>query len=329
MDIDVIIPVYKPGSRFLKLLNRLNAQTIVPSRIIIMNTGEEFFDELVAGTDFYETYPNVEVHHLKKEDFDHGGTRRKAVRLSSAPVFVMMTQDAMPHDDKLIEKLTKPLTDAIKGEVKYGYTAAPDSRLAGTGEKIAVTYARQLADDKCGALEMASREFNYPPKSVKKSAADLKRLGIKTFFCSDVCAAYRRDIYDRVGGFVKKTLFNEDMIFAATAIKRGYAVYYEAEAKVIHSHDYSNKEQLMRNFDLGVSQSEHPEVFSKIKSEKEGGKFVRFATKKLIKEGRGKDIPKFYAQCASKYLGFKLGKSYRKLPAKWIEKLSTNPGYFL
>ena len=55
----------------------------------------------------------------------------------------------------------------------------------------------------------------------------------------------------------------------------GYAVAYAADAKVIHSHNYSCMQQFHRNFDLGVSQAEHPEVFEGIKSESEGIKLVK------------------------------------------------------
>ena len=58
----------------------------------------------------------------------------------------------------------------------------------------------------------------------------LRRLGIKTFFCSNVCAAYRREIYEELGGFVKHTIFNEDMIYAAKAVEAGYAIAYAADA---------------------------------------------------------------------------------------------------
>ncbi len=326
MDVDVIIPVYRPGRQLHKLLKRLNAQTVCPTRIIIMNTGEEYFDALAAGTDFYEKYPNVEVHHLKKEEFDHGGTRRRAVRLSTAPVFVMMTQDAIPADDMLLEKLTGSLKEGLKESAG----ADSEGRLSTDGKKpmVAVAYARQLADDKCGVLETASREFNYPGESLTKTSADVKKLGIKTYFCSDVCAAYRRDLYDRIGGFINKAIFNEDMVFAANAIKRGYAVRYEAEAKVIHSHNYSNSQQFHRNFDNGVSQSDHPEVFADVPSESEGGRLVKFTTGKLIREGKGYLLPHFYMQCACKFLGYKLGKNYRHLPEKWVMKFTTNPGYF-
>ena len=52
------------------------------------------------------------------------------------------------------------------------------------------------------------------------------------------------------------------MIFAGGLIQKGYAVAYAADAKVIHSHNYSGVQQFHRNFDLAVSQAEHPEVFS-------------------------------------------------------------------
>lgn len=309
MDIDVIIPVYRPDKKLFNLLNALNKQTLRPQTIILINTEKKYFDELVWGTDFPERYPNVEVHHITKEEFDHGGTRRRAVRLSSAPAFVMMTQDAVPADNKLLENLVGGLYKQEKNT-------------------IAVAYARQLADDECGVLEIASREFNYPEQSVTKTRKDINTMGIKTFFCSDVCAAYRREIYDKLDGFVRNTLFNEDMIFASKAIKAGYAVRYQADAKVIHSHNYSNSQQLHRNFDLGVSQQQHPEVFKGVSSESEGKKLVVATTKKLISEKKVLEIPHFYVQCASKYAGYLLGKNYDKLPKKLVKKLTTNPRYF-
>lgn len=57
------------------------------------------------------------------------------------------------------------------------------------------------------------------------------------------------------------------MIYAGRLIQEGYAVAYAADAKVIHSHNYSCMQQFHRNFDLGVSQAEHPEIFAGVPSE--------------------------------------------------------------
>ena len=168
MKIDVIIPLYKPGRELFQLLDRLKAQTIPVQKVILMNTEEKYFEELVYGTKFSKEYPNTEIHHLSKREFDHGGTRHRGVQYSDADIFVTMTQDAMPADEYLIEKLTADL----KGNV-------------------AVAYARQLPAADCRETEKISRYFNYPGKSRTKTVADLPTMGIKTFFCSNVCAAYR------------------------------------------------------------------------------------------------------------------------------------------
>ena len=66
----------------------------------------------------------------------------------------------------------------------------------------------------------------------------------------------------KMGGFVTKTIFNEDMICAGTMIQKGYSVVYAADARVYHSHNYSCREQFRRNFDNGVSQAQHADIFS-------------------------------------------------------------------
>ena len=250
-------------------------------------------------------YKKIELYSVKKEDFDHGMTRRMAVEKSDADIFIMMTQDALPADRKLIEKLTAPLTG-----------------------DIAVSYARQLPRKNCRAIERFTRRFNYPEESLLKGKENLQVLGIKTYFCSDVCAAYRREIYEKLGGFAEKAIFNEDMLFAAKAVEAGYKIMYAAEARVLHSHNYSISQQFRRNFDLGVSQAEHPEVFKKIPSEKEGGRMVKETTEYLFTTGKVFLIPYFYLQCMGKYAGYFLGKHYKMLPAKTIKKCTANEAYW-
>lgn len=306
MDVDVIIPLYKPDQHFFLLLDRLEGQSVPIRNILLVNTGEEYFGQLVQGTDFYDKYKNVKVYHLAKHEFDHGGTRRKAVAKSDAGVFVMMTQDALPADRELVGRLLEPLR-----------------------EGVAVSYARQLPKEGCSIEERLSRAYNYPGESCVRAREDLPRLGIKTYFCSNVCAAYRRDIYEELGGFVRHTIFNEDMLYAAAAVKAGYQIAYAASARVYHSHDYTNVQQFRRNFDLGVSQAEHPEVFAGISSESEGRKMVGRVAAYLRRHGMLGRLPHFYMQCACKYLGYLLGRGYRYLPRKLVLQFTSNREYWL
>lgn len=306
MKVDVIIPVYMPDRSFFELIEKLETQSVPVNHIIIMNTEEKYFDKLAYENRFFEKYLNIKTQHLSKKEFDHGMTRRKGVLKSDADVFVMMTQDAMPEDNMLIEHLLKALEQ----------------------ENVVCAYARQLPREDCSEAEKYMRFFNYPPESRVKSIADLNELGIKTFFCSNVCCAYKREIYDKVGGFVKQAIFNEDMLYAAKVLKEGYKIAYVAEARVIHSHNYTCKQQFQRNFDLGVSQADHPEVFAEVPSEGEGIRSVKKTIKHLQKTGNNSKIPYVIMQSACKYIGYRLGKGYQHLPRKLVMKCTSNKEYW-
>ncbi len=285
---DVVILTYKPSPLFLDIIDRLEGQTQRPDRIIVMNTGQEHMDRLLSEhPDRLDRYDNIDIHHISKDGFDHGGTRKSAAGYSDAAFLIYMTQDALPADECLIEQLTAPFD---------------------TDDGIAVSYARQLPYETASPIEKYNRSFNYPDGDRKKTKDDIPTLGIKAFFCSDVCACYRRDIYDRLGGHIERTVFNEDMIYARGALDAGYSIYYASKAKVYHSHDYTPAQQYRRNADLGRSQAEHPEVFGGITSYGEGKKLVKGCTAHLIKNGYWYLIPAFIAQCAGRYLGYRKGR---------------------
>ena len=94
--------------------------------------------------------------------------RNRATAYSNADIFVCMTQDAIPADTALIGHLVEALQQP----------------------KVAAAYARQLPLPDCREIEKYTRSFNYPEESRIKSKDDIAELGIKTFFCSNVCAAY-------------------------------------------------------------------------------------------------------------------------------------------
>lgn len=300
--VDVIIPAYHPGKEFATLIKRLEKQSVPIHRIIVMNTEESMWNK-----EWEKLSDAMEVHHLTKEEFDHGGTRARAAELSDSDVMVFMTQDAMPADRELLAELLKALDQE---------------------ENIAAAYARQLPNAECSFVERYTRAFNYPDTSLVKTKADLDKYGIKTFFCSNVCAAYKKDIYEKQGGFVRRTIFNEDMIYAGGLIQAGYGIAYAAEARVIHSHNYNCMQQFHRNFDLGVSQAEHPEIFEGVPSEGEGMRLVKKTLAYLIHSGRIWLIPGFVLQCAGKYAGYLAGKKFRKLPRNFILWCTMSPNYW-
>ena len=334
LNIQVIIPVFRPDEKLIKLINRLKKQTLLPDRISLVWSREEGEEDEVINRIRYE-HSDIRILEIDADSFDHGGTRRRAVRNTASDIFIMMTQDAIPKNDMLIENLTAPLIAQMNETYEAGSRTSrgdsgPDCNADHSEENdvIACVYARQLPGKDSSPYEKLSRLHNYSELSKTKTAADIKEIGIKAFFCSDVCCAYRRDLYDECGGFVRNTVFNEDMIMARRFLDKGYAVRYEASAAVIHSHDYSPAEQLRRNFDLGASQAMYPDVFGNVSSESEGMKFVLSSTKLLLKKGRIMLIPGFYVQCAFKLIGYKLGKKYARLPECVIMALASNKRFW-
>ena len=355
-SVDVIIPSYKPDQKLRKLLELLLRQSYPIQKIIIINTEKSLLDPALIPED-----ARISVTHIRKEEFDHGASRNLGVSKSDAELFLLMTEDAVPKDTTLVEKLvhvfeTDPYKDAAPVPVNADIAKAASQR-AGEGHAdvmmafgetdatgghvdgdigrrkasrgpIAAVYGRQLATKESSYDEQYARQFNYPAQSFVKTQQDIARLGIKTYFESNVCCMYRRDIFDRLGGFIDHTIFNEDMIYCGKLLQAGYASAYEASAEVYHAHHYSGCQQFHRNFDLGVSQADHPEIFGGLRSEGEGVKLVLGNAKDLLRHGRLLTVPNLIWKSGCKYLGFRMGRNYRKLSRRMVLRCTMNPRYW-
>ncbi len=300
-SIEVVIPAYRADRVLTKLIGRLEKQKVPVGKIHIMHTYD--------GTDLPDlsscSIP-IEIHPLKKEEFDHAGTRDQGFRCCHSDIVLFMTQDALPADDLLTAELAGAFAD----------------------KNCAAAYARQIAGKEDEPIERFTRSFNYPAEDRIQTKEKLDELGIKTYFCSDVCAAYRSDIYEQLGGFEAPCIFNEDMIFGFRLIEAGYAIHYVSDAKVFHSHNYSGRQQFKRNFDLGVSQADHPEIFENISSESEGKKLVKQTMAYLARHGRYLRIIRLIYISGMKWLGYKTGRRYKSLPHFLIRHFTSNQNYW-
>lgn len=326
--VDLLIPTYKPNKDLFHLLSRIRKQDYPVRKIYIVNTDEQYWDPSLE-----EEFPEVIVEHIREDSFDHGGTRHKMAERSDADLLLFMTQDALPADAHLVGNLAACFDgggeSGLRGDqgadsADFADGAGPLSRTV----RVAAAYARQLPKRGAGALEQISRAFNYPEESRVKTREDLGTLGIKTYFCSDVCAMYDRAVYMELGGFPRPVIFNEDMIFASRLIQAGYGVAYAADARVRHSHNYSAPQQFHRNFDIGVSQAQHPEVFGNLPSEGEGVRLVKTCAQDLRRRKKGYLVVPLFWQSACKYAGYWLGKHYRMLPGPAVRLISQNRFYW-
>ncbi|TSA86142.1 glycosyltransferase [Deinococcus detaillensis] len=240
---------------------------------------------------------------IEKRHFNHGSTRNlgaKLAREQDAAILVFMTQDALPTDTRWLEELTAPIA---------------------SGEAVA-TFARQLPRPGASLLEQFSRYFNYPDTSRSRRQSDIKQLGVKAFFFSNVCSAVRADVFWEVGGFPEDVIMNEDMMMAAQLLLAGYTIKYVAESEVIHSHDYTLKQQFRRNFDVGAFFADAGPLLAGARVSGEGLRFVREQMRYVVRHGRADLLPLVVLEAAAKFTAFQLGKRHTLLPLGIKKKLS-------
>ena len=280
--VSVIIPTLNAEKNISKLIKSLVSQSLKPDEIIIVDSESDDNTVKIA-----KSHSEVKVINIKRKDFNHGGTRNMALKHSVGDIVVFMTQDAFPANNILLEKLIAPFDE---------------------DERIAVSTARQLPRENAKPAERLIREYNYPPESSIKSSKDISKFGIKTFCTSDVCSAYRRSIYKDLGGFENDLKTNEDMMFAAKAIHSGYAISYRADAEVIHSHNFTLKEQYKRNYLQGIEIERHKELLNVESLNGEGFSMIRYVSAGLLKKGKVLSFMRFGLDCIARLFGNRAGR---------------------
>jgi rhamnosyltransferase len=285
IDIVVIIPTLNASKTLSTQLGKLSQQDC---KVLVIDSSSS--DDTVEIAKSFD----VKVTEIKGEEFNHATTRNLALNYD-ADFYLFMTQDALPYDDKLVENLLKPFDD--KG--------------------IVVSYARQVPWEDADIIEKFARETNYPNVSTIKSKESLKELGIKTFFCSNSCAMYRASYFKEVGGFTEGLIMNEDMEYVARAILDSKKIAYISDAKVWHSHKYNAKDIFKRYFDIGIffktNEWIQDEVNKYNSTESTGIKQAKKEFAYLLKKSP-LSIPKSILFSLTKYMAYKLGYNYDKLP---------------
>ncbi len=283
---DIIVPTFNAGPRFSQLLEKLTHQTIKPQNIIIIDSGSS--DSTLQTAKEY----SCKIITIENKNFDHGTSRNLAAAEVTSEFMIFITQDAIPADEYTIAELIKPIQ------------ADPN---------VAICYGRQLPMPHVRPLESFARQFNYPAQSILKTKDDIATLGIKTFFCSNACSAIRHSIFNKLGGFKNNAIANEDMLFAAKAILQGYSVYYSAEARVYHSHDYSLFETFKRYFNIGRFFADNRWLTKHASLKNYSGVMLKTGVKTFWQERIPHYIVALLAEFIVKAIAFKFGWYYHKL----------------
>lgn len=303
MNIVIVIPVFRPDGRLKMCIERLLRQSVMPDRILLNVLYENPVDREIPEVYMDE---RIEVRYTPKEEYDRAGSRDTILRELDSDIVIFMVQTAIPQNRYLIEKLTEPFKE----------------------EKTAVVYGRHMTDDECSPIECCVRQFNYPPKGMTKSLEDAGKLGIRTFFNSNVCAAYRRRAYLETEGFGKRMIAGEDMLVARRLLEKGWQAVYAPEAEVIYYRNDDLHGLWTRNFDIGVAHAEHPEMIENTKPGKEGVRLVRVTSALLRQNHMEEYLGEVLTRSIVRYLAYQLGRNYERLPEGVVRKCSANKEYW-
>lgn len=285
MDISIIIPTLNAEHEIEALLIALDRQSIQPNEILVVDSASE--DKTI---ELVQKHKRVRLLEIDRQDFNHGTTRDMALNESSGAFVCFLTQDAVPVSDDYLKRLVAPMVE--------------DSN-------IALVSGRQLPKADARRFEQLVRCFNYPDSPSVRSKGDLEKLGIKTFFASDACSAYRRTAYLECGGFDHVNT-NEDMLMAARFIASGLKVAYEPRAEVYHSHNLTPSEQFARNRAVGFFLETHADDLMHASEIGEGGRLVKAVSSQLLREGNLVEFIAFGVDCCARLLGNRAGRRAAK-----------------
>jgi len=301
-QVAIIIPTFRAERYLEALIDGLSKQNISPQQVLVIDSTSN------DGTVERLTDYGARVHSIPQAEFNHGGTRRLATILSvPAPFLIFMTQDAIPDEPGAFEKLLHAFADPSVG----------------------MTYGRQKSRPQAMAIERHARLYNYPDNGTQvRNLASRAQLGIKTTFCSNSFAAYRRTALEQVGGFPEDAFFAEDQITAGKMLSAGWSLAYAAEASVTHSHGYSLAEEFRRYFDVGVFHARSPWLLQTFgRAEGEGLRFVKSELRYLFRHEPW-SIPASFARTVAKYVGYSLGSQEARLSTQTKIALSMSPAYW-
>lgn len=302
MKFAVAVPTYNPGAYWEPWLKGLRAQSKQPSQVLVIDS------ESTDGSLGQDMGPEVTLIKISKASFNHGGTRDFALGLldSSIDVVVFLTQDALLADNDALVRLVSAFSDP----------------------NVVAAYGRQVPHKNSGSIGAHARLFNYGAVSTSKSLDSVKELGLKTCFISNSFAAYRVRDLRAVGGFPSDVILGEDMYVAGKLLLQGKKIQYVADACVNHSHDYTALEEFRRYFDTGVFHSMQPWLLDNFGGASgEGARFVRSELTYLGVHQPSLVLPALF-RTGMKFLGYKLGQTYRALPRAVILAFSMHKGFW-
>lgn len=212
-EISVVIPVRNEALKIRKCIEGILSQTVAVGEIIVIDSGS------TDGTlEILREYPVVRVIEINPSEFNHGETRNVGVRAARGEFVVLTVGDAIPYNERWIECLLDGFDSADVAGVCGQQVVSHEP-----GNNPLHWYRPIDAPSKT--------KYHFPDGKFQELAPAEK---LKACGWDDVTAMYRRSVLLEIP--FQFTSFAEDAIWAKEALSAGYAIVYNAAARVYHHH---------------------------------------------------------------------------------------------
>jgi rhamnosyltransferase len=293
--ISVVIPVRNGGEPMRRCLEAIRGQRVADEvEIVAVDSGS------TDGTQDLVRSFEGRVHEIAPEDFNHGETRNLGARLAAGEIVVYTVDDALPTDERWLDRLTAPLRER---------------------NGIAGTYSRQVAYETAPPHQSFYIEHRYGPEARIQRASTPAELTVATVLFSNVSSAIRRPVLEEFP-FASDIVIAEDLEWCTRVLLAGYEIAYVPDSVVRHSHDYTLRDALKRYFDQGAAAERSFMAggrSSPAAVRGDGLRFVRGELSWLWRSGKRGAIPHTLAHEATRFAGFQLGVHHRHVP-RWLRR---------
>ena len=185
ISISIVVPTFNGGELWRESARRLASQRFEATldQIIIIDSSSTDDTRATARA------LGFDVSMIDQKDFDHGGTRSKALEQVTSDVIVFLTQDALLNTDDSIAKLIS------------AFNGSPE---------VVCAYGRQLPHIDANPLAQHARFNSYRNTSYVTGLEDDFPVGFRKAFLSNSFAAYRVDFLKSKGVFPEHMILGED-----------------------------------------------------------------------------------------------------------------------